>query len=218
MLQRLGPQVDLQASVAALAVCQGACDQRAQVAGLQGHELEDAAAAHQRLDHLEVRVLGGGADQDHRARLHPRQQRVLLRLVPAVHLVHEQDSAAASLLGMPVGFLDRIAQVLDSGQHGVDGDEVRAGGVGDDPRQGGLSGSGRSVEDDRGELVRLDRAAQQPARSDDVLLAGHLVQRARAHARGQRLRAVEAVQPGRVASIGRHRSGRLADYERFRTP
>ena len=79
VLQRLGPQVDLQAAVSALGVFQGACGERAQVAGLQRQEVEDAAAAYQRLDHLEVRVLGG-ADQDDRADLHPRQQGVCCAL------------------------------------------------------------------------------------------------------------------------------------------
>ena len=62
-----------------------------------------------------------------------------------------------------------------------------AGGVGDDAGQGGLAGAGRAVEDHAAELVGLDGAAQEPARADDVLLADELVQRARPHARRQRL-------------------------------
>ena len=78
------------------------------------------------------------------------------------------------------------ADVGDPGQHRVDGDEVAAGGVGDDARQGRLAGARRTVEDHRAELVRLDGPAQQAARADDVLLADELVQRARPHPRRQR--------------------------------
>ena len=66
--------------------------------------------------------------------------------------------------------------------------------VGDDLRQRRLAGAGRPVEDEAAQLVGLDGAAQQPPRPDDVLLADVLVQRARAHARGQRRVAVPCVR------------------------
>jgi len=53
-------------------------------------------------------------------------------------------------------------------------------------RQGRLARAGRPVKDDRAELVRLDGAAQQASRPDDVPLADELIQRARPHARGER--------------------------------
>ncbi len=95
--QRVVVDLDVQLAVAALRVGQRLPRDREEVVLGQRLELEDAAAADQRLVDLEVGVLGGGADQDDRAVLDPRQQRVLLRLVEAVHLVHEEDGALAVL-------------------------------------------------------------------------------------------------------------------------
>ena len=60
---------------------------------LERVQLVDPAAREQRRVDLEVGVLGGGADEDDRAILDGRQQRVLLRLVEAVDLVQEEDRA-----------------------------------------------------------------------------------------------------------------------------
>ena len=186
MRQRVVVNLHVELAVAALGVGQGLARDGEEVVLRQRLELEDAAAADQRLVDLEVGVLGGRADQDHRAVLDPRQQRVLLRLVEAVDLVHEEDGALAELAAALLRVGDGGADVGHAGQHRVDGDEVRPRGVGDDPRQRGLARARRPVEDHRAELVGLDGAAQQPARPHDVLLADELVQRARAHPRGER--------------------------------
>ena len=54
-------------------------------------------ARQQRADHFERRVLGGRADEHEQARFDVRQERVLLRLVEAMHLVDEQDGRPARL-------------------------------------------------------------------------------------------------------------------------
>ena len=46
-----------------------------------------------------------------------RQERILLRLVEAVHLVDEQDRRAARLRARRLGARDRVADVLDAGEH-----------------------------------------------------------------------------------------------------
>ena len=56
----------------------------------------DRGARQQRRVHLERRVLGGGADEGEEARFDVRQEGVLLALVEAVHLVDEDDGAAAA--------------------------------------------------------------------------------------------------------------------------
>ena len=58
-------------------------------------ELVDLAARQQRGVHLEVRVLGGRADQRAGALFHGRQQGILLCLVEAVDLVEKEDRAPA---------------------------------------------------------------------------------------------------------------------------
>src|SRR3546814_8671245 len=67
-------------------------------------------------DLLEGRVLGGGADQDHRAVLDIGQEAVLLGAVEAVDLVDEQQSAAPGQAALP-GALEHLAQVGDAGEH-----------------------------------------------------------------------------------------------------
>ena len=110
--------------ITALRVGQRLPGDREQVRVVEGLELEDARAADQRLVDLEVRVFRRGADQDDRAVLDPRQQRVLLRLVEAVHLVDEEDRALAELAAALLRLGDSRADVGDAGQHRVDRDEV----------------------------------------------------------------------------------------------
>ena len=90
MVQRLRGQMHLQPAIAALRVAQRLPRHLAQIVRRQRAQLEDAAAADQRLIHFKVRILGRGSDEDDGAIFHVRQQRVLLGLVPAVNLVYKQ--------------------------------------------------------------------------------------------------------------------------------
>ena len=54
---------------------------------------------------------------------------------------------------------------------------MRLGGIGDNPRKGRLSGTGRAIENKAGELVNLDCPAQQPAMADNMLLTVKIIQR-----------------------------------------
>jgi hypothetical protein len=76
-------------------VTQRTPQQLLEVGHAQRLQAEHARAAEQRGVHREAGVLGGGPDQRDRAVLHVRQERVLLPLVEAVDLVHEQDGALA---------------------------------------------------------------------------------------------------------------------------
>ena len=177
--------LDVELAVTAFWIGQRLARDRKEIVLRERLELEDAAAADERLVDLKIGVLGGRADQDDRAVLDPRQQRVLLGLVEAVNFVHKEDGALGKLAAAILRGGDGRANVCDARQHGVDGDEVRPRGVGDDARKRGLAGAGRPVEDDGAELIGLNCAAQQPARPDDVFLADELVERARAHPRGE---------------------------------
>jgi hypothetical protein len=61
---------------------------------------------------------------------------------------------------------------------------------GDDLGECRLARAGRSGKDDRGKPVRLDRAPQQFARREDMLLSHELVERPRTHPTGERRRSV----------------------------
>ena len=185
----------------------------------------DAAAREQRRDDLEGRVLGGGADEGDHAVLDVGQDRVLLRLVEAMDLVDEEDGALAVHPAPLLRLVHDLAQVGHAGGDGGDGREVGAGEAGDDAGQGGLAAARRPPEDHRGHLVGLDALAQHAALAHQVLLAHELVQRARAHAGGQRRLALGAgaglvgEQAGRRAAA--FPGGHLAPHYRsiaLRTP
>ncbi len=192
-------------------VGKGIAGDRLQVALGQRFELEQAAAGDQRPVDGEVGVFGGGADQDDGAVLDPGQERVLLGLVEAVDLVDEEDGALAVQVAALLGLVDRLPDVGDPGEHGVDGDEMGTRRVGDDVGEGGLAGSRRAVEDEGGELVGLDGAAQQPSGPEDVLLADEVVERRGPQARRQRLLPLELVAAarGEQVEVGGAPSGSL---------
>ncbi len=112
---------------------------------------------------------------------------VLDSFVEAVHLVDEQDGAAAAALQRGVRAFHCLADVLDAGQHRRQRDEVGVEGAGEDACQRGLADAGRSPQDHGVRHLRLDRHAQWLAGADQVLLADDVVERARAQRFGQRL-------------------------------
>jgi hypothetical protein len=84
-----------------------------------------------------------------------------------------------------LSLVDRLANVLDPGQHRVDRNEVGQGAVGDDLGEGCFAGAGGTVEDDRGELVGLDGAAQEATGADDRVLADEFIEGAGPHPGGE---------------------------------
>jgi hypothetical protein len=80
------------------------------VLGLEALENVDLRARQQRAVHLERGILGGRADEGEESRLDVRQERVLLRLVEAMHLVHEHDRGAAVLVASQARALHRVAE------------------------------------------------------------------------------------------------------------
>ena len=73
--------------------------------------------------------------------------------------------------------------------------------------QRGLADARRSPENDRGQLVALDLAAQRLAGAEDVLLADEIFQALGPHALGQRTLAVVGADRG--IGLGRVESNRL---------
>ena len=143
-----GSSDDLAQAVAAFLICQRHIQDPAGLFAGQGQQLEDPAAGNQRADHLEIGVLGGGADQHEGAVLHMRQQGILLGLVPAMDFIHEQDGLFLVHAPAFEGRIDDILQFGLAGQHGRKGLEMGLGLVGDDLGQGGLAGAGRAPQDD----------------------------------------------------------------------
>ncbi len=88
-------------------------------------------------------ILGRRADEDQRAVLDERQERVLLGLVEAMHLVEEQHGADARS-HRAWAHADGLAHVLDAGEHGRQRHEVARRPWRDQPRERRLAGAGRA--------------------------------------------------------------------------
>jgi hypothetical protein len=146
---------------------------------------EDLAAREQGGVQLEGGVLGRRADERDGAVLDVRQERVLLRLVPAVDLVDEDDGMPAMHAQLDLGLLDGLLEVGDAGGRGRERDEPGLGGAGDDAGERRLADARRAPEDHRGHGIELQERPERRALGDQVLLAQKTVQGRRAHDFGQ---------------------------------
>ena len=104
-----------------------------------------------------------------------RKKRILLRLVEAMDLVHEENRRAPRLRKHRPRAGDRIADLLHPGQHGGDGDELGVAGTSEQARERGLAHTRRPPQDHGVQLARLDREAQRLARPQQVLLPNHIL-------------------------------------------
>ena len=164
-----------------------------EVVDLERLEAEHLAAREERRVDGEARVLRRRADDDDRAVLDVRQERVLLRLVEAVDLVDEDDRPLA-LEGQAIARRgDDLAQLADAPEHGAERDEVRLRRSGDDARERRLAAPRRAPEDHRAHAVGGDRLGQERLRPEHVLLADEVGERLRPHAVGERRPALGAL-------------------------
>src|SRR6267142_1310533 len=143
-------------------------------------------ARKQRADHFKRGVLGRGTYESEQSLLHEWQECVLLRLVEAVHFIHEKDGALSGcrqrLLGPPYGLLD----VFDAGKHSGKGDKLRVERAGHEARERRLADPRRPPQDHGMRLARLERKTQRLARSEQMLLPYEFVERFGPQGFGQR--------------------------------
>ena len=162
----------------------GALEQQAQLVVAERLEHVHLGARQQCRIDFERRILGGGADQGDQAGFHEGQQSILLRLVEAVDLVDEQDRVLAARQVL-LGLFDRGADVLHARQHGGQGDEFAAEGIGRQARQRGLAHARRAPQDHRMGLAGLEHQVQRLAGAQQMALADDFVDGARAQGFGQ---------------------------------
>jgi hypothetical protein len=159
---------------------------------------------------LERGILGRGTDEGDQPALDIRQERVLLRLVEAMHLVDEEDGMAPAARELRLRRLYRLADVLYSRKHRRQRDELGIEGPRHETRERRLADAGRAPEDHRVRPLRLEGEAQRLSRAEQVLLPDHLVQCVRTQTLGEwrvRLRRPEEVVHLRA---GRARPCRVA--------
>ena len=152
----------------------------------QGFEDEDAAAREQRAVDFKGGVFRGRANQDDAAFFDVGQEGVLLGFVEAVDFVDEDDGFFAAL-PLAFGVFHDFFNVFDAAHDCAEGDEARAGLVGDDLRQGSFAHAGRPPEDHGAQFVVRNHVLQDFAFAQQLPLPDKVVEGARAQAGGQRL-------------------------------
>ncbi len=187
MAQRLRVHRRARAAETALRIGERAFHHADHVLHRHRFELENLRTRNERRVDVEIRVVRRRPDEPNNSALDVRQQHVLLRLVETVDLVDEQDRRFPAQLAPGARLVDLRADLRDVRLHAVERLETRAGRARDHAGERGFPRARRTVENQRGEAVALDRAAQQLARRENVLLARHLVERARPHPRRQGL-------------------------------
>ena len=149
-------------------------------------EHEDLAAGKKSAVHLEGRIFRGRAYEDDAALFHEGQEGVLLRLVEAVDLIHEEHGAPA-VLPVLLRLLHDGPYFLDAARDCGKVDEVRFRVSGDDARQRGFADARRPPEYHGGYLVVFYESAKHLAFAEQMLLPEEFVERARSKAFRQRL-------------------------------
>ena len=120
------------------------------------------------------------------AGFHVGKERVLLRFIEAMDFVHEHDGARAGAR-LAFGGSHDFFDFLDACKHRAEGNKFRTGQTSDQPRERGLAATRRSPEKHGAEVVVFNLHAKCFAGSEKSFLADELIERARAHAFGQRL-------------------------------
>ena len=83
-----------------------------------------------------------------------------------MNFVDEKDGAAAQM-AVPFRVRHNRFDFFDAAQNGAERNELRAGGMGDDARERGLTDAGRSPQDDARHAILFDLPAQRFTRTQD---------------------------------------------------
>ena len=106
----------------------------------------------------------------------------MLRFIEAVNFVNEKNGGFVAQFLPSIGLFDFSANLGDIRLYTIERLEAGAGAASNDGGEGGLAGSRRAVEDEGGEAVALDGAAEELAFGEDMLLSSHFGEVARTHA------------------------------------
>ena len=147
-------------------------------------------AREQRRNNAERRVLRRSRHQNHPAVLHTGQERILLSLRKTVNLVQEKHGGRAVHVTVEQCLIHDCAHILHTRSNRRKLHELTTRRTRNHMRQGGLTRTRRAVENDRGRASRAGvlprQHAQRRTRSQQMLLAENLINRARTHTHRQR--------------------------------
>ena len=147
----------------------------------KGVKLEQAAARNDGARHRGHRVFRRGADELDDAAFHGREDAVRLRFGPAVALVEQQEAFPPVQLEAALRLVYYLAHILHAARDRVQFIKIAARRMRDDCRERAFPAPGRTPEDTRTKLIRLDGAAEKRIFSHDMSLPQELVERAWTH-------------------------------------
>ena len=153
---------------------------------VQGAQYIHPGARQQGIVQFERGIFRGGADKNHRAVFHKRQESILLGFVKAVHFIHKQYGAFGGHGPHLFGLFHRLANIFNPGQYSGQTDKLGVGLIGDHFRQCGFAGTRWSPKHHGMQPAAFYGLAQRFAGRNQMLLAGKFFQRAGTHSVGQR--------------------------------
>ncbi len=182
VIQRVVGERDAERPHPALRIDHGELEEHTDLIRLERLEAEEQTPRDQRTDEAVVRVLRRRADQRDRAVLDRRQEDLLLRLVPTVDLVDEQDGAEERRLGV----VHHAPRVRHAGAHRGELLEIGPHRDREEVGERGLPGARGAPQDHGGEVPAIDQLGERLALSEEVVMSDELLEVARAHARRER--------------------------------
>src|SRR5690242_15672447 len=169
-----------------LFIGEGAAEKFDDLRSGQRFEDVDLGAREQRRDHFEGRIFRGSADENDMTGFDVGKEGVLLRFVEAVDFVDEDDGAMPAARFEFGGGHD-VLDFLDAGQDRAEGDKIGFGEAGNQTGERGFAAAGGAPKKHGAEIVGFDLHAQRLAGAEEFFLADEFVERAGAHAFGERL-------------------------------
>ena len=130
----------------------------------------------------------------------------LLGAVEAVDLVDEEDGSLPAGAA-PACLVEHPLEVGDAGKDRRQGLEMMRRRVGQQARDRRLSAARRPPENHRGEPGLAHHAPDRPVRTEQVILAQHVLEPRRTQPIGERPRRFRLEQPGLAVAVGGHGSG-----------
>ena len=127
------------------------------------------------------------------------EKSVLLGFVEAMDFVDEDDGSLAAVRFAFRGGHDFL-DFLDAGEHRAEGYELGTREAGNHARERGFAATGRTPQEHRGDLIVFNLLAERFAGAEKFFLADEFIERARAHAFGERL--VSGVFGGGLGEFG----------------
>ena len=155
--------------------CHRALGQRREVLTRQRLQRIDLRTGQQRIGHLQTWVFGGAANQNEQARLHMREQRILLRLAECVDLIDEHDRPAALRASQGLCRIDHGTDVLDARTHGRQQQKLAARDLRGQAGDGGFAHPRWAPQNEGMKAACFECQSQRPAGADQVLLAHHVL-------------------------------------------